>query len=200
MLAGLARVVTKNIGRQGRRKLGGLAGIQDLINSGVTSGLTSGVFTLAATGDPTQALAYGVADAVGSTAAMGGLRRMRGTKREMIYKKDPKTGKMIGENRINPGMGDTIANVTGSALSTIPVTLALSPAEQGQQVQIQQQQLQRSAVNGQSPQQLAGKYYTDTMLQSVEGPSPRAQQVQANNSYFDQSVASAQMAQIMGIE
>ena len=93
MLAGLARVVTKNIGRGGRRKLGGLAGIKDLINSGVTSGLTSGVFTLAATGDPTQALAYGAADALGSTAAMGGLRRARGTKREMIYKKDPKTGK-----------------------------------------------------------------------------------------------------------
>lgn len=193
MLAGLARTITKNIGRQGRRKLGGLAGIQDLINSGLTSGLTSGVFTLAATGDPKQALAYGLADAAGSTAAMGGLRRIRGTKRDLVYKKDPNTGKMVAENRIAPDMGDSIANVAGSALSTIPVTLAMIPEEQSQQLQIQQQQLQRSSINSQSPQGLAGKYYKDTMLQAIPGQP----QIPAISSYLNPSLAAAQLSQVI---
>ena len=203
MLGAIARGVTKAVGRGGRRQLGGLAGIKDLINQGLISGGTTGVFTLAATGDPLQALAYGAADALGSTAAIGGTRRLVGTKRKRTYDIDPKTGMAVnGQTVIEPRKREMAANVAGSALASIPVTLAFTGAQpqvQGQQTQIAQQQTQRSVVNNQSPQQLAGKYFNNTMLQSVEGPSSRAQQVQASNAYFDSASAAAMMGSIVGV-
>ena len=160
-------------------------------------------YTLAATGDPMQALAYGAADALGSTAAIGGTRRLAGTKRKRTYDIDPKTGMAVNpQTVIEPRKREMAANVIGSAAASIPVTLAFSGAQpqvQGQQTQIAQQQVQRSVVNNQMPEQLAGKYFNNTMLQSVEGPSIRAQAVQASNAYFDPASAAATMGSIMGI-
>ena len=129
MLGAIARGVTKAVGRGGRRQLGGLAGIKDLISQGLMSGGTTGVFTLAATGDPIQALAYGAADALGSTAAIGGTRRLAGTKRKRTYDIDPKTGMAVNpQTVIEPRKREMAANVIGSAAASIPVTLAFSGA------------------------------------------------------------------------
>ena len=176
--------------------------VGDALSSG---GINAGLMLLGGA-SPGEALLYGGSDALFSGASLGLLRKARGSR--------PVT-KVLGElgtQTVNKG-GKVTTSPVRSKLE-IPTTLlasvasmspvnALLGAEQGAQgaqtKQIDQQTVQRAVIND-APNQLAGAYMPDTLLQNIGLPSNNALMEQMQN---DQGPTSSMderaMARIMGL-
>jgi hypothetical protein len=94
------------------------------------------------------------------------------------------------------------ANLAASVASTVPVSMLLA-AEQGvqgaQTKQIDQQTLQRAVVNN-APNQLAGAYMPDTLLQNIGLPSRGTLLEQVQNDQGPKvTMDERAMAQILGL-
>jgi hypothetical protein len=172
-----------------------------LMSGGINTGLN-----LAAGVNPAEALLYGGADALASGASLGLLRKVRGSR--------PVT-KVLGElgtqtidrggKRVTTPMRSKLempVNLVASVASMVPVGMLLG-AEQGaegaQTKQIDQQTVQRAVVNN-APNQLAGAYMPDTLLQNIGLPSRSTLMEQIENDQgptvtMDERV----MAQILGL-
>jgi hypothetical protein len=172
-----------------------------LMSGGINTGLN-----LAAGANPAEALLYGGADALASGASLGLLRKVRGSR--------PVT-KVLGElgtqtidrggKRVTTPMRSKLempVNLVASVASMVPVGMLLG-AEQGAQgaqtKQIDQQTVQRAVVNN-APNQLAGAYMPDTLLQNIGLPSRSTLMEQIENDQgptvtMDERV----MAQILGL-
>ena len=176
----------------------------------VREGLASGAISTGATalaGMPlNEALAYGGADALASTASLGLVRKLRPKGKRMVQEigKDGKaTGKMV-EEQIRSGL-EMPANIAASALSAIPVTALLygdnpqQGAQGAQQRQILQQQGQLANVN--SDPALFDAYLNNSLIQNTGLPSRSALMQQALNDQpmLNMGTVERDMAAIMGL-
>ena len=113
---------------------------------------------------------------------------------------DPKTGaKTMVKERVRSKL-ETPVNIGASVLSGIPVALMQGGGEQVQQnaqsVQVAQQNLQRSAVNGMP---LAGTYLPGTMMQDTNNPANSAMYQQLLNGVQNDPSFNQQAIAIMGL-
>ena len=176
----------------------------------VREGLASGAISTGATalaGMPlNEALAYGGADALASTASLGLVRKLRPKGKRMVQEigKDGKaTGQMV-EEQIRSGL-EMPANIAASALSAIPVTALLygdnpqQGAQGAQQRQILQQQGQLANVN--SDPALFDAYLNNSLIQNTGLPSRSALMQQALNDQpmLNMGTVERDMAAIMGL-
>ncbi len=175
-----------------------------LMSGGINTGLS-----LLAGANPAEALLYGGADALASGASVGAVRKLRGSRRV----RNTLGLRELGTQTITGPDGKSItqpvrskveipANVVASLASTIPVSMLLS-AEQGvqgaQTKQIDQQTLQRAVVNN-APNQLAGAYMPDTLLQNIGSPSRSTLLEQMQNDQGPTvQMDEREMARIMGL-
>jgi hypothetical protein len=188
--------------------LSALGGVfkKPIVGEALTSGGLNTGLMLMSGANPAEALLYGGADALASGASLGLVRKIRGSR--------PVT-KVLGElgtQTVNKG-GKMVTtpmrsklempvNLAASVASMAPVGMLLG-AEQGvqgaQTKQIDQQTIQRAVVND-APNQLAGAYMPDTLLQNIGLPSSNALMEQIQN---DQGPTGAMderaMARIMGL-
>ena len=189
--------------------LGRIAG-KIFSNPVLREGLASGAISTGATalaGMPlNEALAYGGADALASTASLGLVRKLRPKGKRMVQEigKDGKaTGKMV-EEQIRSGL-EMPANIAASALSAIPVTALLygdnpqQGAQGAQQRQILQQQGQLANVN--SDPALFDAYLNNSLIQNTGLPSRSALMQQALNDQpmLNMGTVERDMAAIMGL-
>ncbi|MCP4598760.1 hypothetical protein, partial [Neptuniibacter sp.] len=156
-------------------KLGGLFKKPVVGEALMSGGLNTGL-SLMAGANPAEALLYGGADAIASGASLGAVRKLRGS-RAVTKLLGP-----LGTQTINKGGKLTTSpvrsklelpvNLAASIASTIPVGMILG-VEQGAQgaqtKQIDQQTVQRAVIND-APNQLAGAYMPDTLLQNIGLP------------------------------
>ena len=172
-----------------------------LMSGGINTGLN-----LAAGVNPAEALLYGGADALASGASLGLLRKVRGSR--------PVT-KVLGElgtqtidrggKRVTTPMRSKLempVNLVASVASMVPVGMLLG-AEQGAQgaqtKQIDQQTVQRAVVNN-APDQLAGAYMPDTLLQNIGLPSRSTLMEQIENDQGPTvTMDEREMARILGL-
>lgn len=176
----------------------------------VREGLASGAISTGATalaGMPlNEALAYGGADALASTASLGLVRKLRPKGKRMVEQigKDGKrTGKMV-EEQVRSGL-EMPANIAASALSAIPVTALLygdnptQGAQGAQQRQILQQQGQLANVNADPA--LFDAYLNNSLVQNTGLPSRSALMQQALNDQpmLNMGTVERDMAAIMGL-
>ena len=188
--------------------LSALGGVfkKPIVGEALTSGGINTGLMLMSGANPAEALLYGGADALASGASLGLVRKIRGSR--------PVTNVLgeLGTQTVNKG-GKMVTtpmrsklempvNLAASVASMAPVGMLLG-AEQGvqgaQTKQIDQQTIQRAVVND-APNQLAGAYMPDTLLQNIGLPSSNALMEQIQN---DQGPTGAMderaMARIMGL-
>ena len=174
-----------------------------LMSGGINTGLS-----LLAGANPGEALLYGGADALASGASVGAVRKLRGSRRVRntlgLRELGTQTITRDGKSITQPVRSklEIPANFAASIASTIPVSMLLS-AEQGvqgaQTKQIDQQTLQRAVVN-KAPDQLAGAYMPDTLLQNIGLPSRGTLLDQMQNDQGPTvTMDERAMAQIMGL-
>jgi len=186
-------------------KLGGLFKKPVVGEALMSGGLNTGL-SLMAGANPAEALLYGGADAIASGASLGAVRKLRGS-RAVTKLLGP-----LGTQTINKGGKLTTSpvrsklelpvNLAASIASTIPVGMILGVeqgAEGAQTRQVDQQTLQRAVIND-APNQLAGAYMPDTLLQNIGLPSNNAlmEQIQNDQGPTGQMDERA-MARIMGL-
>jgi|5_EtaG_2_1085323.scaffolds.fasta_scaffold00412_31 hypothetical protein len=156
-------------------------------------GLLTGGAHLIMGGKPDEALAYGLADTVGSAATLG----------------------LLSKAGIQNPLARTGANFITGAVTSRALTDTLFKdrysqqalqGQGGQAVTNAQQQAQRGNVNGMTMDELAGKYMEDTMFQQLQGAMQGGQQqgdlVRMMNSMgptYDMNAARNNMASIMGV-
>jgi hypothetical protein len=186
-------------------KLGGLFK-NPVVGEALTSGgLNTGLMLLGGA-SPGEALLYGGSDALASGASLGAVRKLRGSRAAT------KLLGPLGTQTINKGGKLTTSpvrskfefpvNIAASFASMAPVNMLLG-AEQGaegaQTKQIDQQTVQRAVINN-APNQLAGAYMPDTLLQNIGLPSNNAlmEQIQNDQGPTVQMDERA-MARIMGL-
>jgi hypothetical protein len=172
----------------------------------VSGGISTGVTALA--GMPlNEALAYGGADALASTASLGLVRKLRpkGVRKVQELGKDGKpTGKMV-EEQVRSRL-EMPANIAASALSAIPVTALLygdnpqQGAQGAQQRQVLQQQEQLANVN--ADPSIFNAYLNDSLVQNTGLPSRSALMEQALNDsqpMINMGAMERDMARIVGL-
>ena len=177
-----------------------------IVREGLASGaISTGVTALA--GMPlNEALAYGGADALASTASLGLVRKLRPKGKRMVEQIDKdgkRTGKMV-EEQVRSGL-EMPANIAASALSAIPVTALLygdnpqQGAQGAQQRQILQQQGQLANVNADPA--LFDAYLNNSLVQNTGLPSRSALMQQALNDQpmLNMGTVERDMAAIMGL-
>lgn len=154
-------------------------------------GLLTGGAHLLMGGKPDEAIAYGVADTLGSAATLG----------------------LLNKAGIQNNLARTAANLgTGMLTSKVLYDTAFKgryeplQGQGGQAVTNAQQQAQRAGVNGMTADDLAGKYMEETMFQQLQGAMQGGQEkgdlVRIMNSMgptYDMNAARANMAAIMGV-
>ena len=157
-------------------KLGGLFQ-KPLVGEALYSGgINTAIMTLGGA-SPGEALLYGGADALASGASLGLVRKLRGSApvRKVLGDLGTQTVNKGGKMVTTPMRSKLEApiNIAASFASTVPVSLLLG-AEQGAQgaqtKQLEQQPVQRAVVNN-APDQLAGPYMPETLLQNIGLPA-----------------------------
>jgi len=202
----IARGLGKTFGKQFLRNLGGKAAVKDIAQEALTSGalnfgLQTGSQLLA--GQPVTLgtnLLYAGADSLASGGALAGVRGARPRRMRRVEVTDPKTGaKTMVKERVRSKL-ETPVNVGASVLSGIPVALMQGGGEQvqrnAQSVQVAQQNLQRSAINGMP---LAGTYLPGTMMQDTNNPANSAMYQQLLNGVQNDPSFNQQAIAIMGL-
>ena len=202
----IARGLGKTFGKQFLRNLGGKAAVKDIAQEALTSGalnfgLQTGTQLLA--GQPVTLgtnLLYAGADSLASGGALAGVRGARPRRMRRVEVTDPKTGaKTMVKERVRSKL-ETPVNVGASVLSGIPVALMQGGGEQvqrnAQSVQVAQQNLQRSAINGMP---LAGTYLPGTMMQDTNNPANSAMYQQLLNGVQNDPSFNQQAIAIMGL-
>lgn len=177
-----------------------------LVGEALTSGGINTGLMLMGGANPAEALLYGGADALASGASLGLVRKIRGSRPVRKVLGDLGTQTIDrGGKRVTTPMRSKLempVNLVASVASMVPVGMLLG-AEQGAQgaqtKQIDQQTVQRAVVND-APNQLAGAYMPDTLLQNIGLPSSNAlmEQIQNDQGPTIQMDERA-MAQIMGL-
>lgn len=159
--------------------LSALGGVfkKPLVGEALTSGGINTGLMLMSGANPAEALLYGGADALASGASLGLVRKIRGSRPvtkvlgELGTQTIEKGGKMVTTPMRSKL--EMPVNLVASVASMAPVGMLLG-AEQGAQgaqtKQIDQQTIQRAVVND-APNQLAGVYMPDTLLQNIGLPS-----------------------------
>jgi len=148
-----------------------------LVGEALTSGGVNTGFMLMGGANPTEALLYGGADALASGASLGLLRKIRSSRpvTNVLGELGTQTIEKGGKRVTKPMQSklEWPVNIVASVASMAPVGMLLG-AEQGAQgaqtKQIDQQTVQRAVVND-APNQLAGVYMPDTLLQNIGLPS-----------------------------
>lgn len=170
-----------------------------------SGGLNTAIMTLGGA-SPGEALLYGGADALASGASLGLVRKLRGSApvRKVLGDLGTQTVNKGGKMVTTPMRSKLEApiNIAASFASTVPVSLLLG-AEQGAQgaqtKQIDQQTVQRAVVNN-APDQLAGAYMPDTLLQNIGLPSRSSMLEQIQNDQGPTvTMDERAMAQILGL-
>jgi hypothetical protein len=186
-------------------KLGGVFK-KPIVGEALTSGGLNTGLMLMSGANPAEALLYGGADALASGASLGLLRKIRGSRpvTKVLGELGTQTIKRDGKSVTTPMRSklEMPVNLVASVASMAPVGMLLG-AEQGAQgaqtKQIDQQTVQRAVVND-APNQLAGAYMPDTLLQNIGLPSNNAlmEQIQNDQGPTIQMDERA-MARIMGL-
>jgi len=186
-------------------KLGGLFKkpvVSDALYSG---GLNTGLMLLGGA-SPGEALLYGGSDALASGASVGILRKVRGSRpvKKVLGELGTQTVNKGGKLTTTPVRSklEIPINFAASYASMAPVNMLLGAgqgAEGAQTKQIDQQTVQRAVIND-APNQLAGAYMPDTLLQNIGLPSNNAlmEQIQNDQGPTIQMDERA-MARIMGL-
>jgi len=141
-----------------------------------SGGMNTGLMLMGGV-NPAEALLYGGADALASGASLGLVRKIRGSRpvTNVLGELGTQTIEKDGKKITTPMRSklEMPANLVASVASMAPVGMLLG-AEQGvqgaQTKQIDQQTIQRAVVNA-APNQLAGAYMPDTLLQNTGLPS-----------------------------
>lgn len=177
-----------------------------IVGEALTSGGVNTGLMLMGGANPTEALLYGGADALASGASIGLLRKIRSSRpvTNVLGELGTQTIEKGGKKITKPMQSklEWPVNIAASVASMAPVNMLLG-AEQGAQgaqtKQIDQQTIQRAVVNA-APNQLAGAYMPDTLLQNIGLPSSNAlmEQIQNDQGPTIQMDERA-MAQIMGL-
>ncbi len=169
--------------------LSALGGVfkKPIVGEALTSGGLNTGLMLMSGANPAEALLYGGADALASGASLGLVRKIRGSRPvtkvlgELGTQTIEKGGKMVTTPMRSKL--EMPVNLVASVASMAPVSMLLG-AEQGAQgaqtKQIDQQTIQRAVVND-APNQLAGAYMPDTLLQNIGLPSSNALMEQIQN-------------------
>ena len=202
----IARGLGKTLGKGFLRNLGGKAAVKDiaqeaLISGGLNFGLQTGTQLLA--GQPVTLgsnLLYAGADSLASGGALAGVRGARPRRMRKVEVTDPKTGaKTMVKERVRSKL-ETPVNIGASVLSGVPIALMQGGGEQvqrnAQSVQVAQQNLQRSAINGMP---LAGTYLPGTMMQDTNNPANSAMYQQLLNGVQNDPSFNQQAIAIMGL-
>ena len=188
--------------------LSALGGVfkKPIVGEALTSGGINTGLMLMSGANPAEALLYGGADALASGASLGLVRKIRGSRpvTKVLGELGTQTIEKGGKKITTPMRSklEMPVNLVASVASMAPVGMLLG-AEQGvqgaQTKQIDQQTIQRAVVNG-APNQLAGAYMPDTLLQNIGLPSSNAlmEQIQNDQGPTIQMDERA-MAQIMGL-
>ncbi len=159
--------------------LSALGGVfkKPIVGEALTSGGINTGLMLMSGANPAEALLYGGADALASGASLGLVRKIRGSRpvTNVLGELGTQTIEKDGKKITTPMRSklEMPANLVASVASMAPVGMLLG-AEQGvqgaQTKQIDQQTIQRAVVNA-APNQLAGAYMPDTLLQNTGLPS-----------------------------
>ena len=161
--------------------------LPEAIGGGV---LTGGAHVLMG-GSPDEAIAYGVADTLGSAATLGLLNKA-GIQNNLV-----RTAANLGTGMLtSKALYDTVFKGRYEPLQ----------GQGGQAVTNAQQQVQRAGINGMTADDIAGKYMEDTMFQQLQGALQGGQErgdlVRMMNSMgptYDMNAARGNMASIMGL-
>ncbi len=186
-------------------KLGGLFKKPVVSEALYSGGLNTGLMLLGGA-SPGEALLYGGSDALASGASLGLIRKVRGSRpvTKVLGELGTQTINKGGKRMTTPVRSklELPINFAASYASMAPVNMLLG-AEQGaegaQTKQIDQQTVQRAVIND-APNQLAGAYMPDTLLQNIGLPSNNAlmEQIQNDQGPTIQMDERA-MARIMGL-
>ena len=159
--------------------LSALGGVfkKPIVGEALTSGGINTGLMLMSGANPAEALLYGGADALASGASLGLVRKIRGSRpvTNVLGELGTQTIEKGGKKITKPMQSklEWPVNIAASVASMAPVNMLLG-AEQGAQgaqtKQIDQQTIQRAVVNA-APNQLAGAYMPDTLLQNTGLPS-----------------------------